>query len=134
MKVNHTGFVVKNMDASIKGLEALGFHVTVEPMAVTFGNIYKAFLENEYGDGVELISPMNEESDMYPVLMERPGAEHLCMEVEDIDKAIEELAPYGYEVKVVRFAKGFGSRACFMTHPEFGKVQFVETGKKEGDQ
>lgn len=130
MKVNHTGFVVKNLDAAIEGLEALGFHVTVEPFEVSYGHVMKAMMENEYGEGAELISPINEESDMYPVLLQRAGAEHICMETPDFDKTIEELCQHGYTMNVVRFAKGFGSRACFLSHPEFGKVQIVETIKE----
>lgn len=126
MKVNHTGFVVADMDEAVKALVGLGFHVTVEPFFVSYGDVQKAFMENELGEGIELLCPVNEESNMMKTLRERPGAFHICVETPNIEKTIEELTPLGYQATVVRFAKGFGSRACFMEHPILGTVQFVE--------
>lgn len=127
MKVNHTAFAVSDMDEAIRAFQGLGFHVTVEPFDVSFGGVRKAFMENEAGEGAELLAPLNEDSSVNELLRQRPGAFHICVETPDLDKTIAELAPLGYKCEVVRSAKGFGGlRACFMEHPILGSVQFLE--------
>lgn len=131
MKVNHTAFVVADIEEAIKALEGLGFHVTSEPTYVPFGGVKKAFMENEHGEGAELLSPVDENSGTHELLRQRIGTFHICMETENIDKTIADLAPLGYKAQVVRFAKGFGRRACFMDHPILGSVQFLEYPPEE---
>lgn len=96
MKVHHVGYLVKNMEKSIRAFEELGYSA-VAP--VFFDEIRKAdfvFMKNEDGFCVELISP-NTDSSVFPLLKQYKNAPyHICYECNNLTKKMEELSKKKY--------------------------------------
>lgn len=98
IKINHIAVVVEDVQA------ALGFWHTALglPLAHVEHNegeaVDIAFLP--LGDGeIELIAPFTEDSGVAKYLAKKgPGLHHLCMDVDDIAAALEQLKAHGIEL------------------------------------
>jgi len=91
IKINHVAIVVKDIDASLDfWVKAFGLHLDhIEDVPSQASKV--AFLPLGESE-VELVQPTTADSGMAAYLEKRgEGMHHLCIEVEDIDVALEHL-------------------------------------------
>ena len=115
LKVDHLGIAVKRLDEAVKAYEALGF--TVESTHdVPTEKVRAAFLP--VGESrLELLEPTDPSSVIARFLEKRSGLHHVCVLVEDIEKALADLKSRGVPLidEVPRPGAG-GCRVAFL-HP-----------------
>lgn len=96
-KLDHIGVAVKDLEASIKIYENLGFTVESVDEVPGFG-VKVAFLPMESGS-VELVQPVEENSAMARYLEKKgQGIHHLCFEVNDIRAELARLEASGVQL------------------------------------
>lgn len=98
IKVNHIAIVVEDIDSALGfWRDALGLHL--EKRETNAGEqVEIAFLP--VGDGeIELLAPTTEDSGVAKYLAKKgAGMHHLCLEVEAIEPAMEQLSQHGIEL------------------------------------
>jgi len=127
-KVDHLGIAVGNLSEAIKAYEAIGFAVEAIHDVPT-EKVRAAFLP--VGDiRLELLQPTDETSAIARFLQTRAGLHHLCVTVDDIDAALDELRARGVTLvdETPRLGAG-GCRVAFI-HPRWTHGVLVEL--KEG--
>ena len=144
MKVDHIGYLCTDIQKSIAKFQALGYrkasavHSDNQPNYVEQGwgsrYVYICFMENG-NTRVELVSPMNEESDVWQTLKRQgEGPYHICYSVRNLDAEIDELKKDGWMLlKRPAVAVAFdGARVAFMFCRGAGVIELVETEDEEG--
>ena len=117
MKFDHVGVAVKSVDQMLAIYSKMGgFDVKQTEVA---GQKAKVALLKSGETSVEFLEPTSEDSTLAKFIRERgEGLHHIAFEVEDIEKATEELKGRGFRFIYDRAADGkFGSRVNFM-HPK----------------
>ena len=98
MMIHHIGYLVDNLEATVKEFSKIGFIVERPKSYDSFRRIYICFIVNG-GYRIELIEPEGIESPLYPLLKRyRNTAYHICYIVKDVAKAGEVLKENGYKV------------------------------------
>lgn len=98
MKLHHIGKVVRDLDNELAYYkEAFGFKATAEPVIDPVQKVEVVFVQTGFGESVtiELIRPISEDSPVFRFLEKGGGLHHLCFEVENINKAIDDLKSKG---------------------------------------
>jgi len=117
MKLDHIGIAVSSIDEGAAFYRALGLVLEgIEEVAEQ--GVRVAFLP--IGDTrLELLEPTGEESPIARHLERRgPGLHHLCVQVQDIEEAMERLRGQGYQLLSDQPQAGaHGCRVCFV-HPK----------------
>lgn len=136
MIIDHIGYLVKDINKSIEVFKSLGF--TQETDIITDDildeennarNVLLCFMDNET-TRVELVSPINESSDVYATLKRQgEGPYHICYRVPDIEESITRLKTSGWLVlkrpsKAVAFDF---SCVAFLFKRGAGMIELVET-------
>lgn len=124
--LNHVAIVVENLDAALAfWRDALGL-----PLQQTEDNpdeaVRIAFLP--LGDSeIELLEPTTEDSGIARYLARRgPGMHHLCIEVDNIEAALERLRQHGAElINETPKTRPDGTRYAFI-HPRSAGGVLVE--------
>lgn len=132
--LHHIGYLVKNMDHSLKAFQALGYSLCSE---VVFDDLRQsdiAFLSNGgVFCNIELVAP-HKESDIYPLLkIYKNSPYHLCYEVDGIDEVIKLLKKMGFMMfKKVEPAMAIGPNAkvAFMMNTSIGMIEIVQQGER----
>lgn len=134
MKPIHIGVLVKNIDeamAHYQNVLQIGpweFFGELRENAEYYGKphtlSYKAAMAPFGALNLELIEPTEEGSVFYDALQARgEGIHHVCMEVEDIEKTIEECKALGFpiieKVPMYEMEPGFSLGFCFI-HSDIG--------------
>ena len=143
MKLHHVGYLVANMEKSIRAFGSLGYVLTAE-----FGGeeiIYDAlrdadicFLRQETDEGavVELISPKSKESPVYGLLSNYKNSPyHLCFDVEDREAEIARLKENGWMIMqedAPAVAIG-GRHVTFLMNRFAGIMELVYDAPEGGD-
>ena len=130
MKLHHIGIVVKNIQESLGEItQFLEFQETSLPMEVSSQKVNVCFLKtsNVY---LELIEPIDQDSPVKKFSESGGGFHHLCFEVEDIFKEIEEMKRKGARV-IVEPTKGFDDRLIAfiflnMKNTDCNLIEFAE--------
>jgi methylmalonyl-CoA/ethylmalonyl-CoA epimerase len=116
-KINHVAIAVENIEAMLPfWQEALGIPVDhIEEVASQKARV--AFLP--VGDSeMELVQPTDPTTGMAKFLKEKgPGMHHLCLEVENIDEALEELKGKGIHL-INEIAQILPGRKMAFIHPK----------------
>ena len=115
-KIDHLGIAVPALAEARAAFEALGFRVDAEHDVPT-ERVKVAFLP--VGEShLELLEPSEPGSVIAKFLEKRSGLHHVCLEVEDIDKALVELKARGVRLldETPRVGAG-GCRVAFL-HPK----------------
>lgn len=124
LKIDHLGIAVANLAEAVHAYEALGF--TVEGTHdVPTEQVKAAFLP--VGEArLELLEPTDATSVIARFLEKRSGLHHLCVTVEDLDAALEELKARGVALvdETPRLGAG-GCRVAFV-HPRWTHGVLVE--------
>lgn len=116
IRIDHLGIAVPSLAEAVKAYQALGF--TVEATHdVPSEKLRAAFLA--IGEShLELLEPTDATSSVARFLEKRSGLHHVCILVEDIEKALAALKSQGVPLidEVPRVGAG-GSRVAFI-HPK----------------
>ncbi len=117
IRINHIAVVVEDIEAALRfWRDALGLplhhveHNEAEAVDIAFLPV---------GEGeIELIAPFTEDSGVARYLTKRgPGLHHLCLEVNDIDAALAQIAAAGAElINETARTRPDGTRYAFV-HP-----------------
>ncbi len=115
LKIDHLGIAVKDMTEAKRAYEALGFKIEAEH-DVPSEKVKTAFIT--VGEShLELLEPTDPSSPIAKFLEKRSGLHHICLLVDDIEKAMAEMKAGGAQLldEVPRIGAG-GCRVAFI-HP-----------------
>ena len=137
MKIDHIGYLCKDIKKTIQTFLQLGFKQDSEIFEDTASdgenkarNVYICFLKNE-DICVELVSPINELSDVYATINRQgEGPYHICFQVENLEESIQSLKIEGWMV-LKRPAKAVAfnyKRVVFLFKRGAGTIELVEKG------
>jgi methylmalonyl-CoA epimerase len=108
LKIDHLGIAVPSLEEAVRAYEALGFRVT-ERQRVESEKVSVAFLA--VGEShLELLEPTDTTSAIARFLEKRSGLHHVCVLVEDLDAALQDLRSRG--VRLVGEAPRPGAGGC----------------------
>ena len=122
MRFAHTNVRVRDIDASLRFYEALGF----EPRGrLQFSGAYNVYLGLP-GDGDTLELTVNEGQDEPYDL--GSGYGHVALEVEDLDGLLARLAEQGIEPEKPPYGPGGRDefRICFVQDPDGYRIELID--------
>lgn len=134
MHLHHIGIVVKNLQESIERYRTLyGFTPISDIVEDTVQRVKVAFVSVGLSDEstIELIEPLSEDSPVSNFLKNRGGGlHHLCYQVEDIHKSVEDLQRKGALMTCAPVpAAAFGNlKIAFLYTPDRNLIELVEKG------
>jgi methylmalonyl-CoA epimerase len=131
VKIDHIAIAVQNLDEAIKVYRgALGLELAGEEEVPEQG-VRVAFLP--IGDTrLELLEPLSSESPVAKFLEKRgEGIHHICLEVEDLEKALAELASKGVKLIDEKPRLGAHGRKMAFVHPKSLHGVLLELYQKE---
>lgn len=109
MKLHHIGIVVPKIADSLKEIsEYIKFEKIEIPTLIGSQKVNVCFL-NSGRAFLELIEPIGEDSPVAKFANEGGGIHHLCFEVKDIHKTIDDMTKKGATL-IVKPVKGFEDR------------------------
>ena len=115
LKVDHLGIAVKDLAEAVRAYEALGF-VVESTHDVPTEKVRAAFLP--VGESrLELLEPTDPTSVIARFLEKRSGLRHVCVLVEDIEKALAELKARGVPLLDETPRPGAGGCRVAFVHP-----------------
>jgi len=125
-KIDHIAIAVRDIDdaarfyTDILGLDLSGVEVVAEQKTRV------GFLK--IGDtNIELVQPVSDDSPLVKFLETRgPGIHHICLEVEDIEKAIEELMGRGARMIDDKPRPGAHNTKVAFIHPKSSGGVLIE--------
>lgn len=90
-EVHHIGYLVKNIQKSIKTFSLLGYSVEKKSFFDEIRNADIAFMTQNGEARVELVEP-KKESDIYPLLKKYANSPyHICYKVKNLASAVSEI-------------------------------------------
>lgn len=128
MKIDHIGYLVKNIDKAIKQFEGLGFSLC---SSITHDEIRKTdicFMKNDCYK-IELISPYSEESVVTNLIkIYKNSPYHICYKSINIDSDISELEKNGFLIiQGKQPAPAFNNKnVVFLFSSRIGIIELVE--------
>lgn len=140
MKINHIGYLVKDIAKSISIFQQLGYVQASEVYRDNYvpegggykaRNVYICFMKNDE-NCVELVSPIDESSDVFSTLKRQgEGPYHICYEVESLKDSVSSLIKEGWLVlKRPASAIAFdGADVVFLFRNNIGMIELVEINK-----
>ena len=128
-KVNHVAIAVKNLDEGLKTFENLlgikAAHVQEVP-----DQKIKAAMFHVGNMEIELIQPTAPDTGVAKFLESRgEGVHHICLEVDDVDNELQEMAAKGIELIDKKGRMGLAGKIGFL-HPKSAKGVLVELAQK----
>jgi len=130
MKINHIGYLVKDIDKAIEQHRMLGYFLDRDVVCDEARGVKLGFMSKE-GYTLEFVEPISESSVAWN-LFKRKGAGpyHICYEIDKIGDIEEELVSRGFVlINPPAPALAFGGRrVAFYTHREIGTIELLETG------
>ncbi|HUV51532.1 MAG TPA: methylmalonyl-CoA epimerase, partial [Dehalococcoidia bacterium] len=116
-KVDHIAIAVKNLDEGLKTFEALlgikATHVKEVP-----DQKIRAAMINIGNVEIELIQPTAPDTGVAKFLEKSgEGVHHICLEVDDVDKELQEMAAKGIELIDKKWRMGLAGKIGFL-HPK----------------
>ena len=130
MKFHHVGIVVPNIQDSLGDIgKYLQFDATTSPALIGSQKVNVCFLRAGQAY-VELIEPAEQNSPVSNFAKEGGGFHHICFEVKDIHKEIEEIIKRGGRL-IVKPVEGFEGRLIAfvwmnMKNTKWNLVEFAE--------
>ena len=128
-KLNHVGIAVREINKFAELFEKL-FGVKFSPVKnLDSQRVYLRLGETE-GTKIELISPSAADSPISKFLEKRgEGLHHICLEVENLDTALQDLKKKGVEIIGPPTLGGSGKKIVFL-HPKSTGGVLVELKEK----
>ncbi len=130
-RLNHISVAVESIDDALTFYrDVLGLEV-VETVKLEDRQLKVAFVK--VGDTeLELLEPTSEDNTVTRFLERRgPGLHHICLEVDDIEAAMDELSARGAEFVDPEPKRGAVGRVAFIL-PEVGRGVLVELNEPDG--
>jgi methylmalonyl-CoA epimerase len=130
-KIDHIGIVVKDIEAALKVYrDALGLELTrvefVPEQAVKI-----AFLPTGESE-IELVQPTTDDSGIASYLAKRgEGVHHICLEVDDIEATLAQMAAQGLEMIDQKPRVGSGGQKYAFVHPRSAHGVLIELYEKQ---
>lgn len=117
MKIDHIGIVVKSIEEALPVYtQGLGLHLE-RVQYVPDQQVRIAFLPTAAGE-IELVQPTDDNSGIARFLASRgEGIHHICLEVEDINATLRQLAVMGVELIDKEPRQGAIGKVAFI-HPK----------------
>ena len=116
LKVDHLGIAVRDLAEAVRAYETLGFAVS-DTHDVPTEKVRAAFLP--VGESrLELLEPTDPSSVIARFLEKRSGLHHVCVLVEDIEAAMEELRTRGVTLLDEKPRVGAGGCRVAFVHPK----------------
>ena len=103
IRLNHIGFVVRNISESAELFGALGLREVTKPEPDPLQKVIACFMATPGDDDahIELIEPSEDHSPVSNFLEKRGGGlHHICFEIDDIEKTVHDLEKRGFKVVV----------------------------------
>ena len=128
-KVNHFAIVVRSIEEALQVYErALGLELA-EVKEVPEQAVRIAFLPVGESE-IELVEPLTAESGVARFLEKRgEGLHHICLEVDDIEAALQDLAAKGVRLIDEQPRQGAHGRVAFL-HPKSAHGVLIELIEK----
>ena len=125
-KLDHVGIAVSNLDESLPVYENILGVKPVSIKAVPSQGVRAAFFEVGNGVVVELIEPLSPDSGVSRFLERHgQGIHHICFEVDDVDKALNEMLEKGFKL-IDKQGKGGEAGKVGFIHPKSTKGVLIE--------
>jgi methylmalonyl-CoA/ethylmalonyl-CoA epimerase len=130
-KIDHIGVAVVSIDDVLDVYRALGLEERHRE-EVPAQKVRTAFLP--VGESrIELLEPTSGDSPVARFLARRgPGVHHVCFAVEDIDRALDELAAKGFRLLHRNAVPGADGKRVAFLHPESGHGLLIELSETGG--
>ena len=127
--VDHLSIVVKNLEEGLRVYEnVLGIKHSHQETVADQG--IKAAMIMVGNVEVELIEPLSAESGVGKFLEKKgEGIHHICFEVDDVDKELEEMAARGIDLIDKKGRKGLAGKIGFL-HPRSTNGVLIELAQK----
>ena len=128
-KIDHIAIIVRNIEEALQVYEgALGLELT-EVTEVPEQAVRVAFLPVGESE-IELVEPLSTSSGVAKFLEKRgEGLHHICLEVEDIEAALRDLAATGIRLIDEQPRQGAHGRVAFL-HPKSAHGVLIELIEK----
>jgi methylmalonyl-CoA/ethylmalonyl-CoA epimerase len=129
-KLHHVGILVPNLESWGEAYAAsLGLAQNGEIVHDPIQKVRVQFWRDDAANLVELIEPAAADSPAWGELKKGGGLNHLCYEVDDIERRVEEAVTGGaiLAVSPVPAAAFSGRRIAFLFFRKLGLIEFVET-------
>jgi methylmalonyl-CoA epimerase len=134
MRLHHIAYVCKDIESKFVSLNRLfGCRKIVGPVTDEVQKVRIIFLDTGGSVPLELLEPLTPDSPVMGHLKKGGGLYHLCFEVDDLDKALEELQKDGMAmlVKAPAAAPAIdGKRVAFVVTSDKDLVELVEAKRK----
>ena len=124
LKLVHTCMRVRDVDASLRFYEALGFERRGK---LDFGSAYNIYM-GVPGDGDTLELTVNSDQDEAYDLGNGYG--HIALTVDDLDGLLAKLAEQGIEPEKAPYSPGGREeyRICFVSDPDGYRIELIDGG------
>lgn len=134
MKLHHIGIVVPKITNSLDEFEKFPFVESASEITlISSQKVNVCFLK--IGDfNIELIEPITEDSPVSNFLKNSGGIHHMCFEVENLNKALEDFVQKGARI-IVEPVKGFEDRliAFVFLNMKNSKFNLIELAEKKSN-
>jgi methylmalonyl-CoA epimerase len=129
-KIDHIGIVVQDIEAALKVYrDALGLELAKTEL-VPEQEVKIAFLPTGESE-IELVQPTSGDSGVARYLARRgEGVHHICLEVDDIEAALAQVAAQGMELIDKTPRTGSGGQKLAFVHPKSAHGVLIEFYEK----
>ena len=103
IRLNHIGFVVRNISESAGLFRMLGLREVTKPEADPIQKVVACFMATgrDSDAHIELIEPAEDHSPVSNFLKKRGGGlHHICFEVDNLEKTVHDLEEKGFKLVV----------------------------------
>lgn len=127
LKIHHIGYLVRNIERAKQEFQNLGFSVVSDVIYDDYRGINIAFLEKD-GYLIELVSSVDENSNVVSIKKIGNSPYHICYEVENMEMAIKELQENRFIIlHEPHDAVAINNRkVSFLMHGQIGLIELVE--------
>lgn len=129
MKLHHVGIVVPNLDSwGVAYASSIGLEPASEIVHDPIQKVRLQFWGGPSAGLLELIEPAAPDSPVWGELKKGGGLNHLCFEVDDLDRQIQDAVTGGaiLAVSPVPAVAFSGRRIAFLFFRKVGLIEFLE--------
>ncbi|MBI2027423.1 MAG: methylmalonyl-CoA epimerase [Deltaproteobacteria bacterium] len=129
-KIDHIALAVKSLSEAIKTFKNLGFTIE-EPHEIPIMNVKAAFAK--IGESqLEFLESLSPDSAVSKFLQKKgEGIHHICFEVSDIQKTLQDLKQKGFQLVSEKPTQGAQGLVAFI-HPKSCHGVLIEVVEKNG--
>lgn len=127
--INHIGYAVKDIQQTAKQYVEAGWELS-EVFEERVQNTKIAFLKKEGFVTIELVAPLNDSKSPIDNILQNNGVApyHICYNVQDIDKAVEDLYEEGFKPLFMPIPSNAmdNHNICYLYHVSVGLIEIVD--------